>query len=562
MRYVAAVLALILGGVALFVGIAQQTMWAPSQTATATITQSLDDAPVTLIRPDVQAISKEPVEFTITSETPFVAALGRTGDVNAWVKGSAYNELTGIEETEDSKVVTAVQHDGAASIPAPASSDLWVAQQESQGQMVHQWTVPDDGPWTLVLASKDGKGNAPVSIEVSWADPQDTPWSIPLIVIGSILLLLGLGLLGWAISKARAATSGAGSSKSVLKRTSATVAASSSATVAILALAVTSALPANASSAAPSSSEGSASASETTEKYPVVLPEQLDTILGKIATTVNAADKSGKIDAAKSRLDEAALSLRTYSYKLSKDDYEFQKPSAIVAGPVRSSVVTTDGTFPRRIMVATQKSSADLPQILTIEQKTARSNYKLINAVDMLPGAEFPGVAIGDTSVGEIADDASGLKATPEYAINALSKFLGGGSDPKIFAASDFITQTREDQAELKEQGEYARFYFRRLTNPERTVSFRTPDGGALVTAYYQNQTKVRPRAKGDSITLDESTARMAGTTTTTGGVDIKYVEPVVIYIPPADSEEKITLVGANVLQYQAKIVARAAPID
>ena len=544
-------------------GIAQQTMWAPSQTATATVTQSLDKAPVTLIRPDVQAISKSPVDFTITSDVPFVAALGRTGDVDAWVKGSAFNELTGVEKNGKDNSITASHHDGAASVPNPASSDLWVAQQESQGQMVHQWTVPDDGPWTLLLASKDGKGVAPTNISVSWSDPQGTPWAVPLVVIGSILMLLGLGLLAWAFSKARAEKSGATSSKTVLKRTPAKVAASSSATVAILALAVSGAVPAHASSAAPSSSDSATPSSDSSPQYPIVMPNQLDAILGKVATAVNDADKANDDRLLKTRASGAALSLREYANSLSRRQYQTQKPAAIQAGPVRSAVVTTDGAFPRKIMVVTQASTNDTPQILTLEQANARAPYLLTNAVPMIGGAEFPGIAIGDDTVAAIANDAQGLVATPTDAVNALAAQLNvAKANADKFEASSFIDETHKYQDELFKTGKDARFFLKRTANPQNTTAFRTPDGGALVSAYIANTTMVRPRVAGSTVTLDASTARMAGKATTQDGLNINSVEPVVLYLPAADKGGKIRVIGASTLQYQAKIVSRTAPTN
>lgn len=563
MRYLAAVLALVLGGVALFVGIAQQTIWAPSQTATATITQSLDKAPVTLIRPDVQAISKEPVDFTITSDTPFVAALGRTGDVDAWVKGSAYNELTGIEKNGKDNSITAAHHDGAASVPAPASSDLWVAQQESQGQMVHQWTVPDDGPWTLLLASKDGKGDAPVNVQVSWADPQETPWAVPLIVIGSILLLIGLGLLGWAISKARAVKSGATSSKTVLKRTRATVAATSSATAAILAMAVSGAVPANASSTSPSPSESAAQSSGDSKAYPIVMPQQLDTILEKVATAVNDSDKANDDKLLKTRAGGAAQSLREYANSLSRRQYQTEKPAAIQAGPVRSAVVPTDGAFPRKIMVVTQASTNDTPQVLTLQQANARAPYLLMNAVPMIGGAEFPGIAIGDQNVAAISNDADGLVAKPNDAVNALAAQLNvARANRDKFESSTFIDETHSYQDELFKAGKDARFFIKRTADPKITTSFRTPDGGAVVSAYIATTTMVRPRVAGSTVTLDAQTARMAGKSTTKDGLNINSVEPVVLYIPSAEAGGKIRVIGGSVLQYEANIVSRTAPTD
>ena len=54
--------------------------------------------------------------------------------------------------------------------------------------------APADGEWSLLLAS-DGTKPAPSSISMTFPNDTSTPWAIPLMVIGGLLILAGLALL-------------------------------------------------------------------------------------------------------------------------------------------------------------------------------------------------------------------------------------------------------------------------------------------------------------------------------------------------------------------------------
>ena len=68
MRKVISVIAILLGAIALVVGIGQKTFWAPPETVTASMPEFNEESPLTVIQPSVQNPGSEPVELVITGK--------------------------------------------------------------------------------------------------------------------------------------------------------------------------------------------------------------------------------------------------------------------------------------------------------------------------------------------------------------------------------------------------------------------------------------------------------------------------------------------------------------
>ena len=192
MRLLISVLSILLGAVALVVGIGQKTFWAPPEIATATLAAPLEGAPVTVVGPGVAAVPGSPVDIAIDAEGEFTLALGRSADVDAWVGGAAHNTVSGVDA--EAGTLVAEHTAGDATVPNPQDSDLWVATQTAEGHLVHQWTEPAEGDWSLLIAA-DGTQPAPTAVTVSWPNDASTPFAIPLIVIGALLLIFGVAVL-------------------------------------------------------------------------------------------------------------------------------------------------------------------------------------------------------------------------------------------------------------------------------------------------------------------------------------------------------------------------------
>lgn len=183
---------LVLGGlVALGVGIAQRTVWLPDDEVTATARISAA-GPVAVTAPGVLEMRTGPVRVTAESPDggPVLLAVGREGDVQAWVDGAAHATVTGLAAEHRLAVEPA---DGEAKVPDPAASDLWVQTETGTGKAELTYDPPA-GRW-LLLAAGDGTTPAPAEVTMTWPREVTTPWSVPLIVAGAVLVVAGAALL-------------------------------------------------------------------------------------------------------------------------------------------------------------------------------------------------------------------------------------------------------------------------------------------------------------------------------------------------------------------------------
>ena len=113
-------------------------------------------------------------------------------DVDAWVGKTAHNTVTGL--SDDKKSLQVTHTDGEATAPSPAGSDLWVSTENASGEMDYTWIRP--GRRRLVPAARsDGTKPAPSSISMTFPNDTSTPWAIPLMVLGGLLMLAGGALL-------------------------------------------------------------------------------------------------------------------------------------------------------------------------------------------------------------------------------------------------------------------------------------------------------------------------------------------------------------------------------
>jgi hypothetical protein len=568
-RKIFSAIAIILGLAALVVGIGQRTIWAPPETLTASLAQTPAAAPVTLIEAGVGTVAGHPTEITINAEGKFTASLVRSADAQAWVGKAAHTTITGINAGES--LLESTSETGEAEVPNPADSDLFQATENADKTMTYSWTNPDEGSWTLLLAA-DGKAAAPTNITATWPGDTATPFSMPLIIAGSLLLIAGIALA--AVRTAPRGGPGGGrraASPSDAPRTGALPAtpapkggentvAKIVATASVLALVLVPSAPALAagSSAGPAESPATLEAEKT---FPVVLQDQLERILGKVSTSVAKADKSKNVKDLDERTTAALKSLRGQNYSLRNDGVKLDAPQAIDTSVIRSAAVPTDAGahFPRSIMVVTAKDSgaSTIPTALTLTQSGPRENYKVAFATPMLPGSTFPGIAVGDQSVKMLKDDATDLTMTPKVALERLAGLMDNekSKDADKFAKNAFLTLNAKDQNALVKANKDATITFKRTVNAKDTVVLATPDGGALVSGNFTATTTAKPKEDGGTIGMDATTSKIVGAKDTKKGIEITYGEPTLIYIPAVDSKDKVAVVAAEVITRGAKLL-------
>ncbi|WP_154795095.1 hypothetical protein [Occultella kanbiaonis] len=235
-------------------------MWRPDEVVTATLPDD-PEVPVVITAPGVLDVVNPNVTVTVTgatAETPLVLAMGRESDVRAWVADSPHLEVTGLtdwetltveegpavadpsteatddaatdgtEATDDAATDEAATDEPAtdptesatedapaemATVPNPAGSDLWIEELTGTGELTYDWTAVD-GRWVMLIAT-DGTTPAP-QLGLTWTREVETPFVVPGVIVGGVLVLIGLvlGIMTLLVdretkrAKARAAVAG------------------------------------------------------------------------------------------------------------------------------------------------------------------------------------------------------------------------------------------------------------------------------------------------------------------------------------------------------------------
>ncbi|MET1021912.1 MAG: hypothetical protein ABWX69_06905 [Arthrobacter sp.] len=604
LRFKTAVALVLLGLLALLAGTGQKTFWAPPESVTAAAPAGSTAAPLTVFDEKLRTMRDGTVTINVKGEGSFMLAAGRPDDVEAWVGKTAHNTVSGV--SDDGKALQLTHADGEATSPSPAGSDLWVSTENASGELKYNWTPPADGDWSLLLAT-DGTKPAPSSITMTFPNDTSTPWAVPLMVLGALMILGGAALLVLKPkSGARAGTgsdgSGGGSKggSNFARRAQAKAAArsearqSAGATAAVPVVespaagakatanvdpaptktageftavarrlrrpgAVVAVLTATAvagsavaaqagQSPAPSPGTSSATAAQAPDS-PVLVDAQFRRILEQVAGAADAGDAAKDAGKLEPRLAGTELEVRTQNYKIRSQVGSYEARMPVRATKLLTTVVTEKRSWPRTVLAVTQGEGNVVPQLLTLTQASPRENYKLVLTTPLQPGTTFPGIARGTQTVAP--SDKSGLLYSGEEAMGGLGDRLNSADSAfkdKLAegASSPYIADTLAYQADVVSSGVNGNFSFTHKVVPESVVVFRTADGGALALGRLNFAFDGTPKASGDKLTIGDDAAALAGGKETSTGMVLNFAESVAVYIPPAGSQDPMKLVAAT----------------
>lgn len=558
LRFKTAVALVLLGLLTLLAGIGQKTIWAPSETFTASVPTDSAEAPLTVIDQNLRTLHGGTVKINIKGDGNFILAAGRPDDIDAWVGQAAHNTVTGV--AEGNKALQVEHSDGEPTAPNPGGSDLWVSSENASGELDYSWTPPADGEWSLLLAS-DGTKAAPGTVSMTFPNDTSTPWAIPLMVIGGLLILAGIAL---AVLSARTRNGdGTGQGSVFAKRANAKAEAPSSARLGMVSAgmvtaAVTAAVvagtgvAANATTTPAPSTEPTASAAEgaAAQSSPVLLDAQFRRILEQVSSAADAGDAAKDAGKLADRVGGTELEVRTQNYKIRSQVGSYEARMPVRSTKLLTTVVTSERDWPRQVLAVTQGDGNVVPQLLTLVQSSPRENYKLVKTTPLQPGTTFPSIGRDGTET-LAASDKTGLLYSGEEALAGLADRLTSADSTfkdKLVEgeSSPYIADTLSYQAEVVKSGENGNFTFTHKVVPESTVVFRTADGGALVLGRLNFAFDGTPKASGDKLTIGDDAAALAGGKETTTGMVLNFAESMALYVPPAGSTDPIKLVAAT----------------
>ena len=405
----------------------------------------------------------------------------------------------------------------------------------------------EDPGRTAFVVSSDGKAQIDGKLSISWPNPASTPWAIPLMVIGAILIILGIVLAFLANRNARREKDRR--KKRAERRRKLAQMGTAFVVVPGLALAGCSGpeLPEPQPDEAPESPGG------------VISDDQLNSILERISSTVSSADKKKDTKALKERATGPFLKQRKAAYDIKKKDKEFKLPPALATQSVKVNFTSATDTWPRVTSAVTYDEKTKQTQVLVLSQKSPRDNYKVWAQAVMLGGSEFP--SVNDSRQGSelLPPDADGLAMTPADAVNTYIDILKNGGkakNAKSFEDDPFRKQTADGQRKaaeaLKDGNADVKFDYKR---GDELVAQKVADGSAMVVGSAVQKVTYSPEKVEDrkgQLTIDKPQSEIVGKTETDQDLTTEYRQVYAFIVPKGKG--KARLIGLTSVLTDAKV--------
>ena len=567
MRFVLAIVSFVLAAGMIGYGIAQRTvLLEPDQVAVSTVVSGsaavivVDGATLNAF-PGIQTLS-------VKGNDKVFAAYGRTTDVEAWLGDTAYTKV-GYDKATNSLTSTPVAGK-ESTVPDPAGSDLWFGEFSNDKAALATVNVPADVSFMIV---SDGKAPAPATLRIYWPLDNSTPWALPLIVGGAIVLLVGLVFLLWATNHMR---SGRGPrrkaqqmpkvprKRAIKPQSRKAIDAPASGRrrgmiavpvvlVGLLALSGCSAsfLPAGPASV-PTPTDTAASPISSLEP-PAVTSRQVERIISQVSAVTAKADKDRDAKLLATRFTGAALELRLANYTIRGVDPSIAGLPAIPEGPVKLTLPQQTLTWPRTVFAVIQdeKDSKIPPVAVFLEQKDPRSDYKVSYAITLEPSVQLPDVAPANVGASRLAPDSGLLKLTPTDAAMAYGDILEKDVDSASYLEFDKTGDSLRTAVGLAyKQGvasslpSTASVSFGHAIGPADAIALATNNAGAIVAVNLNEITTVKPIEAGAAVNPTGAVKALSNIAVSTSGVVATYGDQLLFFIPAAGSDAKIVLLG------------------
>lgn len=288
---------------------------------------------------------------------------------------------------------------------------------------------------------------------------------------------------------------------------------------------------------------------------PVMDEARMDRVLAGVEEHVAAADADLKKDELPPRVIGRAAQMRGWEFTLAAKTKEIELetpyvPQPLTTDPLVEIIAATD-TWPRQVMVITDPPpEGNTNLLLVLEQADPRAEYALMSWVRLLPGVTTPAADAAAIGSVQLAPDAEGLKFTPEAAIANYTDLLNNGSESKhadAFEEDSYRTLLEEELKALKEAVTRAGKMSQETTKVGSVYTLQTFDGGAIVVGGMKSEQVYDKTVSGAKMRVGGMIAALnGGTHEVQSKLIATYEHMVAFYVPPADSDKKVTLLGAE----------------
>ena len=287
------------------------------------------------------------------------------------------------------------------------------------------------------------------------------------------------------------------------------------------------------------------------DQIPDLTEEQESKIRASILETLDQASQNMSGDGLSARVTGPMLDVRNSAITVGKATGGLDKTNTIPSDMMQT-VIPIDSGWPRTVYTITTTTEDQQSQrLLVFTQDSPRQNYKLWGVARLFAGAQLPRFTVPEigTQMGLLND--TGLVATPQEAVERYANVLQNGANSEFADqfADDSLRQTIASVSQTVQEGMERNNGTQTQTFtvvPDAIKIMRSSDGGDLVVAQINSEWT---RAAGDgreSLPASDEEQALFGDGTATSTMKVTYVNIVALYVPPEDSGEQITAVGAE----------------
>ena len=273
--------------------------------------------------------------------------------------------------------------------------------------------------------------------------------------------------------------------------------------------------------------------------------QRTDRVLSQIQEAINQGDSTHDAQALSDRVSGPALRMRRAQYALADAEKGNVESLNLEAQTVTLSNSTA---WPRAIVDIEAAQIGQLPNLYMITQADARAPYKLESWVKLFGGTQLTTVSAAQGT--QMVDaQSTGFKQTPAQALQSYVDMLNSGADGNDdFTTDEFGTAYLKNVEALNESVKEAG-----SVSAEASVDPQLPisgvvlqDGSAAVAVSFTYTNTYARTVKDSTLKLGGKVATMTDNAQVTGTVTAHYIATVLLQIPPANKDAKITPLGAS----------------
>ena len=274
----------------------------------------------------------------------------------------------------------------------------------------------------------------------------------------------------------------------------------------------------------------------TRQDAPNLSAKQEQKVRTRILKTLDQCNQNRDTDTLPTILEGPELDIRTSELNVAKATGNLDRKTTIPTD-LAQAVISTDAGWPR--------------SVFSIRQDSARQNYKLWGVARLFSGVKMPSFEISKTGSAQGTPTDTGLVMTPKAAVDAYADLLQNGANSKYaskFADDDLRSKLADLTAQVQKAMELNEGTQQQTFEPVNgAISvMRSADGGDLVVAQINSEWTRSAGAGRESQPASDAEKALFGNGKATSTMKTSYVNVIALYVPPANSGQKITAVGSE----------------